>query len=176
MKKVAVGSENPVKLEAVEKAFSQVFPNEIWQVEGVHVSSGVSDQPMSDVECIEGATNRARGARDTQDADFGVGIESGLQEVNGDYFEAGWVVILDQKGKMGIGSSIRIMVPEKMVELVRKGHEVGEVNDMLFDLENSKQGDGHFGLMTGGAITRMHGLRDGVISALALFINPQLDE
>ena len=48
------------------------------------------------------------------------------------------------------------------------------MNDKLFGVENSKHGDGHFGLLTNGAITRTSGYRDGVIAALARFIKPEV--
>ena len=52
--KIAVGSENPVKINAVKHAFKLVWPKKKWEVIGVKVTSGVSDQPMSDVESIKG--------------------------------------------------------------------------------------------------------------------------
>lgn len=52
---VAVGSTNPVKIEASKLAFEAVWPKRVFEVEGVSVSSGVSDQPMSDQESITGA-------------------------------------------------------------------------------------------------------------------------
>ena len=60
MKKVAVGSKNPVKIEAVRLAFKTAWPRKEWAVEGVEVDSGVPDQPMSDEESICGARNRAQ--------------------------------------------------------------------------------------------------------------------
>lgn len=53
--KVAVGSLNPVKIEGTRAAFEALWPEEQWDVEGVNVNSGVSDQPMSDGESIKGA-------------------------------------------------------------------------------------------------------------------------
>ena len=60
--------------------------------------------------------------------------------------------------------------------MAKKGAELGHVDDMVFITRNSKQGDGHFGLMTKNALTRTSAYRDGVISALVRFINPQLFE
>lgn len=48
--KVAVGSENPVKIQAVAEAFEKVWPKKKFEVIGTKVPSGVSDQPMSDEE------------------------------------------------------------------------------------------------------------------------------
>jgi inosine/xanthosine triphosphatase len=172
--KIAVGSKNPVKIACVKEAFDKVFPDETWEVEGVDVESGVSDQPMSDVESITGARNRANRAREALDADYGVGLEGGLQQIEDNWFDAGWMVIVDRKGNEGLGSTIRMLTPEKMMDLIKSGMELGHVNDKLFGVENSKHGEGHFGLLTNGAITRTAGYRDGVISALARFIKPEV--
>ncbi len=172
--KIAVGSKNPVKIACVKEAFEKVFPDISWDVEGVEITSGVADQPMSDIESITGARNRAQGARDALGADYGVGLEGGLQEIENNWFDSGWIVIVDAAGNEGMGSTIRMLTPEKMMEMIREGMELGHVNDKIFGIENSKHGDGHFGLLTNGAITRTSGYRDGVIAALARFIKPEV--
>ena len=53
--KVAVGSMNPVKIDAVRQAFESLFPDDKWDVKGIDIKSGVSNQPMSDKESIRGA-------------------------------------------------------------------------------------------------------------------------
>lgn len=172
--KIAVGSKNPVKIAAVKQAFEKVFPEKQWDVEGIDVASGVSDQPMSDVESITGARNRAEKSRDALAADYGVGLEGGLQQIGDAWFDCGWIVILDKSGIEGIGSSVRMHTPDKMIAMVHEGMELGHINDKLFGIENSKQGDGHFGLMTKNAITRTSGYTEAVIAALARFIRPEV--
>lgn len=171
---IAVGSKNPVKITAVKEAFEKVFPNQIIDVQGVEVHSGVSDQPMSDKESIRGATKRAKDSLKKLNADFGVGLEGGLQKVNKYWFTSGWAIILSKEKEIGIGSSIRMIVTPKMMELINKGYELGKVNDMLFQQENTKHATGQFGLMTNNAITRASCYRDGVISALSRFIHPEV--
>lgn len=58
--KIAVGSTNPVKINAVINACTGTWPDVV--VEGFEVSSGVDDQPRSDDETMTGAVNRAKGA------------------------------------------------------------------------------------------------------------------
>lgn len=172
--KVAVGSENPVKLAAVREAFQAVWPETSWEVEAVKVGSGVSKQPLSDEEAIRGARNRAQRAREQSQADYGVGLEGGLQKIGDHYFDCGWIVVVTRQGHEGIGSSIKILTPPKMVSLIEQGMELGEANDVVFQRTNSKQAEGHFGLMTNNRITRAQGYRDGVVSALARFLHPEL--
>ncbi len=174
--KVGVGSQNPVKIEATKLAFEAIWPDKKIKVVGTNTKSGVSNQPMSDMESITGARNRANGALEESKADFGVGLEGGLQEVNGQWFDCGWIVVVSKDKKEGIGSTIRIETPSKMVMMIREGMELGDVNDKIFNRQNSKQTEGHFGLMTNNTITRTQGYRDGVIAALSRFVQSQVFE
>jgi hypothetical protein len=63
MKKIIVSSLNPVKSDAVEQGFNRMFPQEKFEIFQISVESGVSDQPMTDIEAREGAFNRAVNAR-----------------------------------------------------------------------------------------------------------------
>ena len=173
---VAVGSLNPVKIEAVRLAFLALWPNEAWRVEGVSVVSGVRDQPMSDEESIQGARNRATLAREKLDADYGIGLEGGIHEIGDLAFDCGWVAVRDRKGREGVGSTAKIPTPPRMMKMIKSGMELGVVNDLIFGTINSKQGDGHFGLMTKNVITRTSGYRDGVVMALSRFVHPDLFE
>lgn len=172
--KVAIGSKNRVKIACVEEAFKKVWPERDFIFEGVEVSSSVPDQPMSDEESITGATNRAKRALEKTHADFGVGLEGGLQQTSGEWYDCGWIVVVDTKGMKGIGSTIKMAVPAKMIELIQQGKELGDVVDIVFGQHNSKQSGGHFGLMSNNIITRKDGYRDGVISALVAFLHPDL--
>ncbi|MCH8050148.1 DUF84 family protein [Patescibacteria group bacterium] len=174
MKKVAVGSKNPVKIEAVRLAFKTAWPREEWAVEGIEVDSGVPDQPMSDEESICGARNRAQRSLEALQADFGVGLEGGLQKISEFWFDCGWIIVTDIEGSEGIGSTIRIIVPEKMMQMIHDGKELGDACDIIFGGKNTKQAEGHFGLMTNNGVTRTSGYRDGTLSALASFIHPHL--
>ena len=173
---VAIGSKNPVKLEAVKQAFNLVWPEQKWKFIGINAKSLVPDQPMSDLESITGARNRARHAIEEAKAHYGVGLEGGLQQIGEQWFECGWMVVVDNQDREGIGSTIRLETPPKMIEMIKTGIELGIVSDILFGTENSKQEAGCFGAMTRNNITRSAGYRDGVIAALARFVQPHLFE
>ena len=172
--KVAVGSTNPVKINATKQAFEKIWPNKKWAVIGLEVSSGVSNQPMSDLESIKGATNRAKAALKKVGADFGVGLEGGIQKTKGLWFDTGWVVVIDKNGILGIGTSIRMQSPPVMMKYVHKGMELGHIDDLIFGKKNTKHKQGHFGLMTRGVLVREEAYQHGVISALARFLHPKL--
>ncbi|NTU46655.1 inosine/xanthosine triphosphatase [Candidatus Roizmanbacteria bacterium] len=173
-KLVAVGSTNPVKIEATKQAFEAVFPDVKWECKGVSVVSGVSDQPLSDEVAIQGAKTRAHNAREALHADFGVGLEGGLHQIEKEWFACGWMVVEDTMGTLGIGSSFRLVIAPKVMAGISEGKELGVVSDQVFEQTNIKQKGGYFGAMTNNLITRTSGYRDGVISALTRFLHPEL--
>lgn len=92
-----------------------------------------------------GATNRARAALAAfDDATYGIGVEGGMQETCGKYFEGTWVVVVHRDGRVGTGSSGRFEVSAKIYEMIRGGMDLGQVMDQLSGL--TKVGD-HQGAM-----------------------------
>ncbi len=174
--KIVVGSKNPGKIQAVKEAFTKAFPREKIEVISVDIESGVSKQPMSDEESIKGARTRAIKVKKLYNPDFSVGLEGGIAKIEDKWFDCGWMVILAKDGREGIGSTIRMQLPEKIVKLIKEGKELGDANDIIFGTVNSKHNQGHFGLMTNNTITRISGYRDGVISALSRFLKPKIFE
>lgn len=172
--KIAIGSTNPVKIKATEEAFKKVWPNKKWQTIGLEIPSGISNQPISDAESIFGATNRAKGALAKSRANFGVGIEGGLTKINGNWYDTAWIVIIDKYGTKSTGSTINMPTPPIFIEKVEQGMEIGHIDDLIFKQKNSKHAQGHFGLMSKNALTRMDAYREGIISALVRFIRPEL--
>lgn len=168
---VAVGSSNPVTADATRQAFADAWPTAQADVEPVDVRSGVSPQPMSDVECIEGARNRAILARETLASDYGVGIETGLVHVGGLWFNGGWAVVVDAEYREGLGSTFRVPVPTALVRRIEHGAELAGVLDEALGGADAT-GDGYFARMTNGAVTRARATTDAVSAALARFSHP----
>ncbi|HUB41469.1 MAG TPA: inosine/xanthosine triphosphatase [Streptosporangiaceae bacterium] len=173
---VAVGSLNPAKIEAARLAFDAVWPGPVAGVRGFDVSSGVAAQPMTDAEAIRGARNRAATAIGLGQADYGVGIEGGLQQTEGSWFNSGWAVVLDRAGREGVGSTLRMQVPLALMDLVLTGQELGEACDVLFGRTNANRSEGFIGLMTSNALHRTGALCDAVIAALTPFLHPAMND
>lgn len=170
---VAVGSTNRTKIDPVREIFSEHFKD--VSVKGVDVDSGVDDQPLTDEEMFRGALNRARQAlKKIKGAEFGVGIEGGLHKRSYGWFEHSLVVIVDRKGKVGVGASGGLVVPEKVIERINNGENLEQVIDSLFGTKKIGEGIGMFGLMTKGVVTRAQGVAHGVAFALAPFLHPAL--
>ena len=171
---VAVGSLNPAKIEAARLAFGALWPGAIDGVRGFDVSSGVAAQPMTDAEAIRGARNRAARAIGLCQADYSVGIEGGVDQIDGSWFNSGWAVVIDRAGREGLGSTLRMQVPLALMELVLAGRELGDACDMVFGRSDAQRTEGFVSLMTGNAIHRTGALCDAVIAALTPFLHPAL--
>lgn len=170
---VAVGSTNPRKADATRQAFAQAWPAAQVDVETVDVRSGVAAQPMSDVECIEGARNRAILAVEALTSDYGVGVEAGLVHVGGLWFNCGWAVVVDAEFREGLGSTFRVPVPTSLVRKIEHGAELSGVLDEVLGQDDSR-GAGYFGRVTNGVVTRTRATTDAVVAALARFSHPTL--
>jgi inosine/xanthosine triphosphatase len=172
--RVIVASHNPVKINATKQAFERVFPNQQIEVEGVTVSSGISDQPMTDADTKTGSYNRAVNARELNpDADYWVGLEGGIYLLDDQMLTLSWITVLS-KDKIGQSRTGSYVLPEKVKQLVLSGMELGHADDIVFNKSNSKQQNGAIGILTHDIIDRTQGFSDGVILALIPFMNEDL--
>lgn len=169
MIKVGVGSQNPVKVNCVKKAFTVCWPKKKFVFVSQSVSSGVNDQPRSDEECVLGAKNRAEQVLKETKANFGVGIEGGIVKMGEHFFARAWVVVIDNKGNTGLASSVSAPMSKRHMDLINSGIELGKADDMITGRKNTKQKEGYFGFISSKLITREKGYIDAVIMALARF-------
>jgi inosine/xanthosine triphosphatase len=122
--KVAVGSRNPLKKQAVYNTFSRVF----GEVEVVmrSIDSGVPPQPQG-YDVVIGAHQRAeRSLASVSDAHFGVGIESGLFGVFGVELDVQVCSIFDG-ARHTIGTSPGYAYPASVLNQIAAGREVGHI-------------------------------------------------
>lgn len=167
--RIVVGSKNPVKVGAVAEAFKKYWPES--EVVGVEVSSGVNEQPMSEIETVRGAKNRAQ--RSIGEADYGVGIEGGVCEIEGKLFECAWVAVIDRGGKLGLAGGLYFELPEKIAAKIRAGGELGPLMDEFTGKTNVKQGSGAIGIFTKGELDRKAAYVQIVLSAMIKFVSPE---
>jgi inosine/xanthosine triphosphatase len=169
--RVAVGSTNPVKVGAARSVMAKLAMD--IEVTGVSVPSGVPDQPWGDDETIRGAVARARAARESLDADIGIGIEGGVvAAADGSVRSCAWVAAAARDGREGIGGSLAFTLPDHVAALVRDGMELGHAMDTVGGTHNVKQGVGAVGVLTHGLVTRQQAYE--VLVAYALV--PLMDQ
>jgi len=175
VKTILLASHNPVKAQATLMGFQRMFPGEDFQLRMIAVDSGVGNQPLSSVETLSGACNRAREARLVQpEADFWVGIEGGVETLGAELSAFAWVVVLAKNGQEGKGRTGTFFLPPAVSELIHQGKELGEADDIVFVQTNSKQKNGAIGILTGDVIDRVALYEPAVIMALVPFKNPEL--
>jgi len=175
LKKIYVGSANPVKIECTKIGFETVFSaNHSFEFIGRSVPSNVSDQPMTNEETLEGAINRMKNLKANHvDGDFFVGIEGGIQRIGNEMEAFAWIVI-ESNGIVGKAQTSTFQLPPRIAELINQGMELGHADDLVFNRKNSKQGNGAVGILTNNIIDRIEYYRHAVILALIPFMNQEL--
>lgn len=170
--RVAVGSNNPVKHRATTGAIGDVATS----IERVPVDSGVSEQPMSEAETIEGATKRAERALAAGDYDLAVGIEGGVAPADSldGLFLTMWAAATDGS-TMGRGAGPRLRLPDQITKRLEAGEELGPVLDDILGTEDIAKAEGAAGVLTNGIITRESALRHAVAGALGPFVGVQYE-
>ena len=168
---VAVGSLNPVKINAVRGAFVRQWPD--VAVTGIEVDTGVSVMPMSDDECLTGARNRAKLARESSDADFGVGLEGGVNREAAGLMLLGWVVIVHRDGRESVACTAKIPLPKMLADRVLAGEELGPVMDDVLKATGTAKKGGASGALTAGLVMREAKFEMAVAYGLAPFVAPQ---
>jgi inosine/xanthosine triphosphatase len=170
--KVAVGSTNPVKIQAVKEVFKEVFGKEV-EIIGVKADSRVSTQPFKE-DVIKGSVNRAENALKLTDADFGVGIESGVMKFGEKWYNLGFITIVDRKGNIGTGTSGWFECPSGILKELENGKELGQVISEITGRVDMQRQDGAIGIFTKGKVTRKELYKHGVFMALAKFLSPEI--
>jgi len=168
--RVVVGSTNPVKVAAVRAVLERAGC--LATVEGRAVASGVRDQPFGDAETIRGATQRARAALHAAGADLGVGLEGGVVDEEGHMRTCAWAVVVGYDGRVGVGGSLAMPLPDRVAALVRSGVELGHAMDQVSGGHDTKRGAGAVGILTAGLVDRQRAYEALVTYALAPFLAP----
>ncbi|WP_049926166.1 inosine/xanthosine triphosphatase [Halopiger goleimassiliensis] len=165
--RVAVGSTNPVKVEAVERTLEGYDP----VVTAVAVDSGVPEQPWSIPETVTGAENRAQQAFDRTDATYGVGLEGGVADLEGvpGLSLIMWAAVTDGR-RIERGSGPTLRLPERVAARLENGAELGPVMDDLLGSNDVAENEGAAGVLTAGLTDRSQALGEAVACAFGPFL------
>jgi len=175
MKRVVVGSKNPVKLETTKQAFAEMFPQEEFEFISFDSVSGVSAQPFGTEETKCGAINRAQNCSKLfPEADYFVGHEGGIEIIDAEYWSTAWMCVMNKDGRIGYGRAPAFQLPPRLVELIKEGKELGVAIDEVTGMENVKQRGGTIAFLTNGVVDRVNLYRQAVMFALIPFIQNKL--
>lgn len=168
----AIGSTNPVKIEAVRWAVDRAWPGA--RLVALEVDSGVGEMPRSDAEGKRGALQRARAALARAHADYGLGLEGAVDEDDGLFYIVNWAAVVHRDGRQALGCGGRLLLPEPIAREIRLGAELGLVIDRYTGRERTKQAGGAAGFLTRGLVPRVMSFQVAVAMALAPFLRPEL--
>ena len=164
---VAVGSENPVKVKAVEEALERlgIRANVIPKA----VPSEVSPIPIED-EVFEGAMNRVKNLENELKADIYLGLESGL------FIRKNRVIIQSVAYAKGLGRDSFGLSPG--FELPLRPIDVLKRRETFFEFmkrfgEGLGKREGLVGRLTKGIVTRKEFCSLAVIMALSKMMNEE---
>lgn len=184
---IAVGSMRQPKLDAVREAMDGIgallAPNRPIEVLGVEVPSGVSHTPASREELMRGARQRAEALqahaqRSGARWDFFVGLEGGLDRLGEDgrprVFLESWAYASDgQAGHFGRSGGLELP-PALAEEVLSRGTELSVAIDRFSGAQGVRDGQGAWGVLSDGRISRREAFRVAVIAAFAPFYNPRM--
>lgn len=177
--KIIVASTNPQKIKAVSSLIPKYDFLAGASIEGVSADSGVSDQPRSLEETVQGAINRAKSA--FKNTDYSFGIESGLMEVprtKSGIMDVCVCAIFDGKN-IHLGLSSAFEPPQKVVDLMRtKGMNMSDACLEAGLTTNPQLGasEGLIGILTRGRMNRLAYTAQAVTTALIHLENAYLFE
>lgn len=171
--RVAVGSTNDVKVNAVRYVFTQVYG--LVEVVSVEPNHGVEGQPREE-RVIEGAIERAKNAISSTGADFGVGVEAGLffSKPLGRYLDSQYCAIVDSSGHLTVGHGPGFEYPPEVIKSVMAGRTVGETMSMITGIENIGHKSGSIGYLSDGLMDRTSLTEVAVLMALVPRVRPEL--
>ena len=161
----AVGSTSERKINTVKKILKeQLLDN--YEVVGFAAKSGVPETPW-DKETHDGARNRALATKQSiDDADYCIGLESGLIERYGTVYEEAWCCIITKVGNEFFGFSSGLKVPDyilkKMGELQLPHNETMTILEKEHNLPDADT----WGTYSGNKILREISLEESLRNAL----------
>jgi len=145
--KIAIGSLNPTKVQAVEKVFKDDT------VLSISVPSDVSNQPLTDDETMRGAMNRAYHSRTESKADMGIGLEGGVIISGEKLLLCNWGA-LEYDGGVLVASGAKILLPNEFIPALLEGRELAELMEGYTKKKDIRSKEGAIGIFTNGRITR----------------------
>ncbi|MFJ9501095.1 DUF84 family protein [Brevibacillus centrosporus] len=164
----ALGTTNSAKKSAVQMATGT-------EPACLSVPSGVSDQPMSEEETVEGAINRAKAVyKQIPGSDIGLGLEGGLTY---DSQHKQWYLISVcaawNGAELYIGKGLSFPIPNQAAERIQQENvELSTIIDEWSGMTNSNHQGGAYGLLTENRIRRADVFRDAVLAAITPFLSP----
>ena len=150
--KILIGTNNRAKTKAVKEVASIYYPEATF--ENREVPSLVSNQPMSNEETRQGAINRAKQLMAHSDATFGIGLEGGVQELDGTMYICNWGALATKDKEVFTATGAGVPLPEIIATQLRAGAELGPIMDVYTNKNDIRHDEGAIGVCTNGFVKR----------------------
>jgi inosine/xanthosine triphosphatase len=188
LKTIALGSDRAAKIMAVRASVARIATiDPDWANANVvarRVETNVPAMPLTDWQLMQGARERALGARESLlsrrlQADIYVGLEGGFHSVSieGEWhtFLRGWAFAIDNGDRSAFGAAPSISVPPHIVKSVIEGRrELGLVIDEVTGGRDIRSKQGAWGVLSRDLVTRSMSFEVALVAAFAPFYNPKL--
>ncbi len=175
--KINIGTKNTAKIGALKEILKEYLDFKDAEVFAKEVDTGVSHQPKSLEETIDGAIKRAKNS--FNDCDYSVGLESGLMKVpdtKTGYMDIGCCAIFDGK-IFHLGLSSAFEYPPKVLDYMLKNDKCASdaFRDLgLTDKEYIGHQEGIIGVVTKGRMDRKEQVKQSIMTALIHLENKEL--
>ena len=162
--KFVIGSSSDRKIKIAEKIIKQLFADKDVSIQSYGAKSLMPDTPW-DKQTFDGAKNRALDSKSRHsDANYYIGLESGLIERYGHIYEEAWAVIItEDKEYYGYSSGLKVpdFILKKMDELKMEHSDVMTI----IEEEYGKLPNDTWGTYSGGTILREVSLEEALRNA-----------
>lgn len=158
---IAVGSLNPVKVEAVRNVMERIYGD--VRITAVDVQGDVPQQPFGN-ETRLGAENRARNALGSHG--MSVGIEAGVFEFPDGLYDIQHCAVVSRDGRVTYGQGSGFRYPDDIASLVRSGKTVEEAVRELYGGDGVGKRQGAVGMLSHGLLDRLGLTEQAVTTAM----------
>ncbi len=177
---IVVGTKSALKIRAVEKAIQKLIEHDItkmgdlplspYELRSEETESGIPAQPFGFDEMFTGALNRARLAREAHNAEIGIGIENGLVQIDGRWFDPPAVAIVYPRWQIqGRSVGAGLPIPTWMVTEVQE--QKTEIGTIIQRCAGGGEKDPHK-YLSKGILDRESIITQAVLSAFTVLISP----
>lgn len=147
---IAIGSTNPVKIQAVKNALD----NEDLCVIPCSALSKVRPQPLSDEETLQGAINRAKDCLEKTEATFAIGLEAGVVFLQNQVYLCHWGAIVDRNHNTYFTNGPLILLPTEYCKPLQDGENLEEIMHHSTGIQSLGAREGAIGIFTQNRLNR----------------------
>ncbi len=173
---IAIGTENPAKIKAIQAGISEIKELTDQDIEYIFqkVETWVPEMPLSQEHIDQGAKNRAENLiKLWVQADFYIGMEGGCYQQGSDGFLTSSVYIRNKnKDQYYLWKAPSIQLPQPITqELFENKKNLGKLMDEITQEHEISKKNWAFGVLSNDLITRDKSFEIATIFAFIPFFN-----